>query len=103
MSFRLPQSLESLPTGEQALSALNAEILAEKAASLGRAARMLTQRMTALEGCRDATARAALVQSAGDAAHSLMIQRELCGMNDHRAVIDDYGIPPEVIARIGAR
>jgi hypothetical protein len=30
------------------------------------------------------------------------VQRELCGLRDQREVIRFYGIPQEVIARLGA-
>jgi len=62
-----------------------------------------TDRMTALDACHDATAREALVQAAADAAHVLIIQRELCGLHGHGLVIEDYRLPPEVVGRIGAR
>jgi len=103
MSFRLPQSLESMPTSEQALNVFNAEVLAEKAASLGRAGKLLAERIAALGACVDAAARETLVQDIADAAHHLMIQRELCGLHGHRAVIEEYRLPGEVVARIGAR
>ena len=46
--------------------------------------------------------REALVKTAARAVWHYFVQRELCGMRDHRWVINDYGITNEVMARLGA-
>ena len=101
--MRLPQNLSTGLAVEGAASALERELLAERAASLGHAGRMVEKSLSAIAICRDATQREALVQAAADAAYSYMIQRELCGLLDHAAIIDHYRIPREVLARVGAR
>lgn len=44
-----------------------------------------------------------MTQAAADAAHHYFIQRELCGLTDHRMIVEDYAIPRSVIARVGVR
>lgn len=103
MSFRLPQSLSSGPVRPDQPSALERELQAEAAAALGRAGRFVEKTVAALAGCPDAAERDAAVQAAAVATHAYFIQRELCGLIDHRAVIEFYAIPREVLARVGAR
>lgn len=43
-----------------------------------------------------------LLKTAANAVWSYFVQRELCGMRDHRWVINDYGITDDVLARLGA-
>ena len=103
MSFRLPQNLSSGITPDTGVSAFEREVAAEKAASLGRAGKKLGRCLVALRAGEEPGQRDRLLHEAADAAHSYMIQRELCGLTDHRAIIEDYDIPREVIARVGAR
>ena len=51
----------------------------------------------------DDEARPAALKTAADAVWALFIQRELAGQRNQKAIIDAYGIPPEVLARLGAR
>ena len=46
--------------------------------------------------------RAALVGEASLALWHLAVQREACGLREMRYVLRDYGVPPEVAARMGA-
>jgi hypothetical protein len=46
--------------------------------------------------------RIALLRKAAKAVWYYFVQRELCGMRDHRWVIKDYGITDEVLFRLGA-
>jgi hypothetical protein len=104
MGFRLPQNFSSQLRNATAPSALELEIIGEKAASLGRAGRLVQQKLKVLHGlsAQDAN-RPAIVQSAADAVQSYFVQRELCGLINHDGPIEDYGIPPEVLARLGAK
>lgn len=101
MSLRPPQNLSSFrfETGE---SALNVELMAEQAASLGRAGKRVEKTLAALRRASDAERPAAL-KDAADAVWGLFIQRELMGQRNQKAVIAHYGIPPEVLVRLGAR
>jgi hypothetical protein len=86
------------------LDLLGHEILAEKAAALGKAgekARVALGRLREIP--RDAEDRDAALKAAADAVHAYFIQRELCGFRRHEAVIREYGIPGAVLARLGAR
>jgi len=103
VSLRLPQTLSSSASSVEVFDAgLQVELMAEKAASLGRAGRRVE---TTLAGLREAAVddRAAALKAAADAVWSLFVQREICGQRDQRPVIDVYGIPKEVLARLGAR
>lgn len=103
MSLRLPQTLTSAASSVEVFDAgLQTELMAEKAASLGRAGRRVETTLAAL---RDASAddHPAALKTAADAVWSLFVQREICGQRDQRPVIDIYGIPKEVLVRLGAR
>ncbi len=104
MNFRLPQNLSTQLNYEQGESVLNFEIMAEKAASLGRAGRAIESamaRLTAFSG--PPVERLALVQTAADAVQAFLIQRELCGLIHHDDAIAHYQIPREVLAKLGAK
>jgi len=103
MTFRLPQNLSTGPGPEGGLAEFNREILAEKAAALGRTGKAIERALTALAECTDPEARDALVQAAADAVQGLIIQRELTGLRNNRALIADFGVPREVVLRIGVR
>jgi hypothetical protein len=103
MSLRPPRNLSTHLVVETGASVLDAEILAEKAAALGRAGEAVEKTLTAL---RDSDPQAAhrdlLLTAAADAVWAFFIQRELCGLRDQQQVIADYAIPGAVLARLGA-
>jgi hypothetical protein len=81
------------------------ELMAERAAALGRAGQAVE---TALARLRDADAadpadRAHLLKAAAEAVWAFFVQREVCGFRDQRGVIAEYRIPKAVLARLGAR
>ncbi|MGO8389059.1 DUF6665 family protein, partial [Rhizobium johnstonii] len=43
-----------------------------------------------------------LLDDASDAVWAFFIQRDICGLRNNRDAIHRYGIPNEVIARLGA-
>lgn len=45
--------------------------------------------------------RESLVHKASDMVWAFFIQREICGMKNGRDVIQRYGIPSEVLAKVG--
>jgi hypothetical protein len=47
------------------------------------------------------TTRDGLVNEAGYAPWLFVVQREACGLNDSAQVMQTYGVPHEVYARIG--
>lgn len=106
MSLRPPRLGQgSAPGRETGLSVLEAEMMSEAAAALGRAG---ARAEAALARLRDPAAleregRDALLKAAAEAVWSLFIQRESCGLRDQRQVIADLGIPRAVLVRLGAR
>jgi hypothetical protein len=101
MSFRLPQSLTSAAAREGALSSVQAEIEGEKASALGTAGKRVEDALAALAKADDEHRLAAL-KTAADTVWALFIQRELAGQRDHKPLIEHYGIPKEVLVRLGA-
>ena len=104
MALRPPGNLSANSLAETGFDALGYEILAEKAAALGRAGeraeiclRRLRQHELGAEG------RSALVREAAEAVYAWFIQRELCGLRRHDDVIREYAIPKEVLVRLGAK
>jgi hypothetical protein len=104
MSVRLPDMFGVSILAETKLSAVDQEILAEKASSLGNAGRKVEACLEKLRAHPDGKeARAALVKSAADAVYAYFVQRELCGFRRHDDIIRDYAIPREVLVRLGAK
>lgn len=102
MTLRWPERLSG--AGQNTANPLEFEILAEKASALGRAGE---QAEKALEKLRSAKAgsseRHACLKEAAEAVYGYFIQRELCGLRRHHDVIREYGIPNEVLVRLGAK
>ena len=97
---------------DSGLDLLGHEILAEKAAALGRAgekarlalAKLRAQTEEEAEGqTTDQKSRESLLKAAAEAVHAYFIQRELCGFRRHDAIIREYEIPRAVIVRLGAK
>lgn len=89
---------------------LDGEILAEMAASIGRCGRALETALDALKTHDEAhrnepddAARAVLVQQAADRAWALFVQYELAGLSTQKNLVKRYGIPGDVLVRIGIR
>ena len=85
---------------------LQYEIAEERASALGRLGRRLEAALTALAACpRTANSnrniRDRLVEQAGYALWLFVVQREACGLNKIDHVIQVYGVPNEVVARMG--
>ncbi len=100
MALRPP----AMRPGESIFDPLGVEILGEKAASLGRAGEKVERSLAALRACEGPESeRARLLRQATDAVHAYFIQRELCGLRRHDAVIREYAIPRAVLVRLGAK
>ena len=103
----LAARLDALRTGGGAFDLLKTEIAGETAVSLGHRGRQVEAAMNALRafdaaGKGSADQRVALLKTAASAVWKYFVQREMCGMRDHRWVINDYGITNEVMFRMGA-
>ncbi len=91
--------------GEIHLAAIESEVAAETASSLGRTGRQVEAAMAALRAFDAGGAgegRGPLLRVAAKAVWAYFVQREIIGLRDHRDVIRFYAIPPEVLARLGA-
>jgi hypothetical protein len=99
----MPSSLGRPGTQDSALDLLGHEILAEKAASLGRAGQRVEAALARLREAGESEERVVLLKAAAEAVHAYFIQRELCGLRRHDAAIREYDIPRAVLARLGAR
>jgi hypothetical protein len=74
--------------------------LAERADSLGRAGRKAEEALERLKQASEQN-REACLNAAADAVYALFIQREVCGLRNGRDVIARYGVPGQVLARLG--
>jgi hypothetical protein len=104
MSLRPPGQNSSPASGQTGVDVLDYELMAEKAASLGRAgyyAEQYLRRLREYEG--DADGRAVLLKKTAEAVYAWFIQRELCGLRRHDSLIREYAIPREVLVRLGAK
>ena len=101
--LRTPRNLSTQPYVQNGAGVLDAEILAEKASSLGRAGQNVETTLRTLKQLDPAAPdRAQAVRSAAKAVYYYFIQRELCGFRNHAGPIRQYGIPKEVLVRLGA-
>lgn len=85
---------------------LEYEIAEERVSALGRLGRRLEAALAALAACprtesSDRDNRDGLVEQAGYALWLFVVQREACGLNKMDHVIKVYGVPDEVVARMG--
>jgi hypothetical protein len=85
---------------------LEYEIAQERASALGRIGRRLEAALAALAACPSADTserktRNSLVEEAGYSLWLFIVQREACGLNDSSQVMQTYGVPKEVYARMG--
>lgn len=104
MSLRPPSSFGGAHPGDILFDALNTEVAAEKASALGRAGERAAKALLKLgEAGDDHPDRPALLKAAAEAVYAFFIQRELCGMRRHDAVIRDLAIPRAVLVRLGAK
>ncbi len=111
MTVKPPQILAPRPVLGPAASALDAELLEEKAATLARLTRSFEKALAAWREVERETAagerpgenrRTRLFDEAADALWHFVVQREVCGLRNTEAVLREYGIPPALRMRMGA-
>lgn len=102
MSLRMPGGPGGIDPMRTGIGVLDYEIAGEMASSLGRAGERVATTLADLAKAREGK-RAAALREAADAVYAYFIQRELCGLRRHDDAIREYGIPREVLARLGAR
>jgi hypothetical protein len=102
--LRVPQAVAVHLGLESGPGFFGHEIQAEKAESLGRAGRRVEETLAALRrhdaGECDGE-REPLLKAAVQATWGYLVQRELCGMTDPEPAIEFYGVPGEVLRRLG--
>jgi antitoxin component of MazEF toxin-antitoxin module len=101
-SLRMPQSLAKRLGVETGDAVLRYELLQEQAASLGQSGRKVEKALAALRE-HEGEGRAEVLKAAADAVWGFLVQREIMGLRDRAAIVAQYGIPREVMNRIGAR
>lgn len=107
-TLRMPQHFGAQSLGrrlgvETGEAVLRYELLEEQAHSLGRAGKKVEAALAALRDHPAGEGRAAVLKAAADAVWAFLVQREVMGLRDRNAVVAQYGIPREVLVRIGAR
>jgi acyl transferase domain-containing protein len=108
MTLRPPLTLATPRNIETGWDVLGHEVAQQKAHTLATLATQVEQALARLRAF-DAGApktgsepqRSALVNEAADRVWALMIQRELCGLRHWDAAVKEYGIPREVLNRVG--
>jgi len=105
MTVRPPQ-LTSPADRDPLAAALEQEIFNEKAGTLARLNKKLEEalaRLTAEEADADASAESLQkrLAEAGEALWHVTIQRELCGLREHKAFYDFVGVSKAVRLRMG--
>jgi hypothetical protein len=90
------------PRREDGATALKRALAGEAAANLGRLGRAVERALTRLREASNAAHEEAEYGCA-EAVWMYFVQREACGLTRHDAVIEAYGIPASVLAKVGAR
>jgi len=95
---------------EQFVEAFEHEVAEEKAEALGRTGKRLEHALQQLRAHdhthRDSRAgahRERLLWDLAERVEAFAVQREAFGLRDTRYVLEFYGVPDEVIARVGAK
>lgn len=100
MSLRDSLDLIRMVRPQAGTAAIEHEILAERASSLGAAERKVAETIAALAAAEgDAAPQLA---AARQAVWAYFVQRELIGFRRHHDVIRDLNIPAQVLAGLGA-
>lgn len=100
MSLRLPDRLNGEDRAERHVSSVLGEIAQEKAATAARMSERVEASLAALRAA--STDCAKLIDIAANALWELVVQREAAGFDlDLRALIEEYDVPREVMARFG--
>lgn len=100
MSLKPPQLLGLSQSGT--LDPLAYELMAEKADALGRSGLKVEKALAALAACPgDDGQRELRLDEAAEAVWRFFIQREICGLRNQADAVRRYGVPKEVMARLG--
>ena len=100
MSVRPFLSLSRASSARAGFACLETEIRAETVSTLGSMGRSVELALSDLATASE-DERPVLLKAAADEVWAYFVQREMCGMSDHSAVIAEMHIPPCVLNRIG--
>ena len=104
MTLRPPQALAPSFSRDTGLNLLEYELMAERADSLGRhglKVEKAIEGLSAIDAQMPPEKREELLNDAADVVWAFFIQREICGLRSNRDAIQRYGVPKEVVARLG--
>jgi hypothetical protein len=104
MTVRPPRALSPNFSTAGAFNVLEYELMSERADALGRHGLKVEKALAALaalDGDVGADQRERILDETADAVWAFFIQREICGLRDSRDAVRRYGIPKEVMARLG--
>ena len=88
---------------------IESQFAGEAAASLANSGRRLRRTLDALHRhdaeprAEQASARAALIDDAADAFWCFVVHRETLGLVDQQYIVREYGVPAEVVKRMGPK
>jgi hypothetical protein len=104
--LRLPQHLNDEPHVDSGEARLRFDLLEDLEASLSRSEREVELALDALHDhdieLGDPAIRSRFLDHAADAVWRLFVQREAGDLTDHQPLIQRFGIPQDVLARVGS-
>lgn len=104
--LRLPQHLTDEPHVDSGEARLKFDLLEDIDAGLSRCEREVERALEALRAHDsdpgDPALRSQLLDRAADAVWRLFVQREAGDLADHQPLIERFGIPQDVLARVGS-
>ena len=107
MTVRPPGNFGQSGPVMSGMATLEYELMAERAHALGRHGTAVEKAIAALKNAQgkplDTIERERLLDDASEAVWGLFVHRETCGLRNDEEVIKDYDIPPQVMARLGAK
>ena len=105
-ALRLPQHLAEPAHVDSGEAHLKFDLLEEIDSAVGHTERDVERALQSLRdhdaSSGDPEARQPLLDAAVEAVWRLIVQHEACDLTDHKALIERFRIPGEVMARIGA-
>lgn len=106
MSVRPPSNFNPSNIAVTGLGVLEYELMSERASTLGHNGLKVEAALAALQAGeakgKVGVEHERLVDVAAETVWAMFIHREICGLRNGRDVIQGYGIPNKVLARLGA-
>lgn len=99
--LRMPQIYAKRLGVETGEAVFRHELMEEQAHSLGRAGKKVETTLAALRAHPGGEGRAEVLKAAAEAVWAFLVQREVLGLRDRAYIVAHYGIPREVLNRLG--